>query len=1082
MAKSPPTETRSGSEDSGTMKKKSKKRRKSRTAQSSEDFFHDEMSDDDLAVGEDSPMGEEDLEVIEDASQLDESQQNEERKNNLHARMRARRASHAKRPGDQEVLTSKTILWLFGSAIVLLLVAAIVYALIGRNAAQVDFDQAKDSYDQNKYTQAIDEFTKFAQNWPRNEHRDEAIFLRDMAKIDQYIFGGSDWEKGLENVNAFIKFHKNHDDYAQYKADLLVASERIAKNSLVNSEKTQTRDLLKVAGDSKLIAIRMGADSTFEGEYRNLYRMALVAIKRQEEFNKIVKKIQKALDNKQPIVAITLRSGLLQQFPNFKADKVKVLAKFLQQSLDLEKSLTKVEKLTIDAIVKDRPERAVTNTLSITLHRRPQDDTASSKNRVVIAYSDNCCFGIDPIIGTPVWRRCIGFNTPFFPIEEQAREPALLVFDTRFNELLLLKKLTGELIWRQSLKDAQGNPQKIRGTPVIHDGQILLTSDSNSLYRISFDTGRVMGRWQCSQNLVGPPVFQVENSKLVIPGEGAFVYTLNATSFECESVHYTGHPKGSLEVPMTRIGKLVMLAQNDLNNSATLRVFNTTGVGNWMQELTSSDPEKRVTVNGQIRNRPILRDKELYVSFGNEHINAYSVSDDLRPSQTEQLSQNYLVHLASTEQPSKYTGPEFIVPGPNRQFWLFASQLFKFELRNKSIKLFPEETARGIAWHRPQELNEFLYLARKVPYSTGVIFTQTDRQKMKGNWRIVLGSPIEGMVSTVDGPLICVNDAGDVFRIREGDFANRKFFTTRNAGVSIPGDLSKKLMIFPVDNQRVGVVTLGEKTQLSIVNALGLVESRYKLRQPLEAPPVKIADGLVLPMSGRLKLQRLDGRFTSIKDFEPDYDQSKKGVHWKTLMTLDHNQIIATDSLGIIFRVQMQKNAGQNYLSAVRQRKLNQPIQHGMAFSGAHLFIADIDGNLLDLDSFGLTERGRVSFKTPVSNDLWVDGDNKRLFAEVGSEELHCFGFEPNLKEVWKYPLRDDSGLAGKPLVFGNSVVIVKRNGEMIVLDLQTGAEKKSLNLHEPLSGTFYKYRDRWLVPSVDGSLHTVDLDKLLQN
>ena len=72
-----------------------------------------------------------------------------------------------------------------------------------------------------------------------------------------------------------------------------------------------------------------------------------------------------------------------------------------------------------------------------------------SVGRTVFAVAKDCCYGIDTITGEPLWRRVIGMDSPFFPIPVETSVSGVLLFDTNHNELTLLERRSGQLVWRQ---------------------------------------------------------------------------------------------------------------------------------------------------------------------------------------------------------------------------------------------------------------------------------------------------------------------------------------------------------------------------------------------------------------------------------------------------------------------------------------------------------------------------------------------------------------------------------------------------------------------------------------------------------
>ena len=167
--------------------------------------------------------------------------------------------------------------------------------------------------------------------------------------------------------------------------------------------------------------------------------------------------------------------------------------------------------------------------------------------------AQGCCYGLDPLSGDPVWRRVIGFDTPFFPMEVSASVPGLLLFDTNFGGLVLLDGRSGKLIWRQKLSET--DVETVTGTPLVHGGQIYLPTRSGHLYKIDLESGQITTKLTFSQQVHAPPVLVSSDDQMVVAGDKEVFYTLSLSPLECKQVSYTGHAAGTIQAPLLVMGK-----------------------------------------------------------------------------------------------------------------------------------------------------------------------------------------------------------------------------------------------------------------------------------------------------------------------------------------------------------------------------------------------------------------------------------------------------------------------------------------------------------------------------------------------
>ena len=209
-----------------------------------------------------------------------------------------------------------------------------------------------------------------------------------------------------------------------------------------------------------------------------------------------MKAVDTALAETKPMLALSEREKLVRAFPDFK--NVKRVKESLQKALDLERSIVATDETERTAEVMDEPRWTPEPILGV-LHSRSRMDELS-QGKIVFVTAKDSCYAIDPATGELVWRRVIGFRTPFFPVLSVGSQSVVLLFDTRTNSLLACQMSTGRLIWKQML-----NARAI-GKPLINEGQIYLSLVGNTLVRIDLETGRLSATVRFSQNLATPPV------------------------------------------------------------------------------------------------------------------------------------------------------------------------------------------------------------------------------------------------------------------------------------------------------------------------------------------------------------------------------------------------------------------------------------------------------------------------------------------------------------------------------------------------------------------------------------------------
>ena len=639
-----------------------------------------------------------------------------ELKRTVRAAMNANRV----RPGEQDVFKSPLVLGLGGGGLVVLLVTATLWFLMGRQVAQRHFDRGEAELNDSKYSQAIETFETFLEKYPKHALNPEARLRIGKAKIQREVSGATpNWQRGLEELETFINDHRNEEDFKSLQPGICGFAEQIALGAVKTAEAIKDPELIVVSADATrrleqfsdpqqpptaaLEQIRIGAER------------AKAAIRKQQTFDAAFVIIDQALKDKQPIAALRERAKLLQNYPDLVNQRR--VRDAMQKSIAMEKSVVKVEDVDLPATAEEKPLDPSTYVLPI-YHTRSRTDEAAS-GRFAYAVAEDALFAVDIVTGETAWRRIIGFETPFFPVLTSGAQPGLLIGETRPDGLALRNAETGDLIWRQPLD------QPLTGAPLVHEGEIFVAAHGHGLYRLDLDTGKLKAKMTFSQDVIGPPTVAPDGAHLLIPGETALLYALSIRPLEVAAVTYSEHPSDSVKVPLLTMGGLALLCENDQLDSCRLRCWDATKPDAPLMEVGNP-----VRIEGQVVDRPVLRGSQLVVAATGERLNAFTVSDN---PEKKGLAPNGIYKIQEG-----YAGPMELALGPDQQFWLASSAFRRFEVLNDTIRLDQDSTAPGIASQPLQIIGDQFFVGRHPPYAEAVIFTQVDREP---HGRFVAGHP-----------------------------------------------------------------------------------------------------------------------------------------------------------------------------------------------------------------------------------------------------------------------------------------------------------------------------------------------------
>ncbi|QDT43186.1 outer membrane biogenesis protein BamB [Gimesia alba] len=973
----------------------------------------------------------------------------------LKDRIRHRSSRNAVRPGERQIVRSPLVLSLTGGAVLLTLTALTFWFIIGRDTAKRHYDAAVQEMEAGKYAQAIQLFEYFLENYNKSDYADETRILLSKSFVEKEISGSTPaWNAGLEATNKFIKKHRDDTNFKELYPTLVDYGQRIALGAVETASRTKERDLLTVSKNAESILTRYSPQDAPPtdtlAKIKAGYEKAEAEILRKEVFDVAVKEIEEALKQKQTHQAIERRRLLLDRYPYYKNDRK--MATILTQILEVEKGLIQTNNEPIPASTEKYPE-TFPQAVTLALHTRSRsNDTSDGRN--VFALANGSCFGIDSVTGDPIWRRPVGLDAPFAPITFSGKEPSLLLYDTRHQELLCVTQKDGTLVWRQKL------PASPSGKPLIHQGLVIVSCNSGDLLNIDLLSGNITSQLKFAQPLVGAPGLVYGEQAVAVAGNQAVVYLVSLRPFECQKVASLGHRPGTVKIPIISMGKLLMVCENDRADSALLHVLDGSGENTALNEL------EQYRIKGHVQSMPVLRGKQLFFPTVPERITAFTVTDE--------EGKRKLSEIASYQLQDPLSCQIYLSAGSGGQLWMSSSALRKFTLLNTGIKMDKKKIADGLGAQPMQLIGNNLYLARRLLSSNSVIFTIANRNEMTSSWKSILGTDILATYSygdkQTDG-LLCLTSDGDIFRLRNNDFApDAASFKERNiTQLKLPESLTAPLKSTQFANGKIAVYCGLPEPTLWILNAFGQLEQTIELKAPLDTMPVFLGDGIALPFEKKIAVFRKGQGMNTVQEFILP-ENIAADAQWKQLVPISQDQCIAITSSGQLISLQY-RTTPIRHLAVLSIADSKQPIDFKAAKGNNMLAIADASGQLQLLDAKTAQVKAKLQLPVPATNDLWIT--DELLFVE-SKQTLSCFDLKNELQKVWELKLPGAS-LAGAPTVIDKRLLLSLQNGALLSVDPQSGQIQSKANAPLPASGSIVNLEKLIIVPTVDGSLYRID-------
>lgn len=992
------------------------------------------------------------------------------------------------RPGEQDALRSPLVLGLSLGGLVLVLITGIFWFLISREQSTRLYDRAVAELNEGQYAQSIASFEQFLQQYSGHALHRQAERGLGKALVQKEIAGGTPaWKKGLEQVHSLISRHRNESDFSDLTPVLHRYGEEIALGAARTAAATRDAELLTVSEDAQVILERYSDPASPPTAALNRIKearvAAVLAIGKQKIFDDSMAAVDAALAANKPMVALSEREKLVRVYEGFAS--VSRVKESLQKALDLERSVIKTSDQERAAETSERMVAGSQPALGIFHTRTRTDET--SLGRVAYVVGKDCCYAVDTVTGELVWRRVIGFDTPFFPVTATGTQAFTLIYDGYQRSLLCCQPLTGKLIWRQPL---DGRP---RSAPLIHEGQIYLPTEDRSLCRIDLETGRLTERITFSQNVQGPPVLSADGNHLLVPGEMAMIYALSMRPLASAATTFTDHAAGSIVAPPLALGKLYLLCENDRADSARLRLWNAANPRQPLVELTA----KELRVTGQVRESPVLRGNQLMVPSSGEQLAAFSVTDaagreGLAPVAQYRVTEDEEINQRKAAKPDPKAAekiddrteaienflpaaiaaraPMYLVLGPDGRFWGASSAFRRFELGADSIHMDANAIAAGIASQKLQQIGDQFFVGRKAPFHDAVVFSSVDRDRMVSPWRIVLGAQFHEVAASKDGGLVAISEAGHVVtlgvdRLRQGGFDLKSAVE-----LPLPTRVSQRLVTSTLHDGRLFLAANGDQSAIWIIGTAGQLEFSTKLGkgETVQAAGVLVDEGLIVPLPGKLKLLQLSSGKKPVQDWLAPVGD-KPAAPWKHLLRLESDEILACNSEGLLQRIQV-RTADVAHLAESAKLQLETPVNVTPAIQGDFLLTALASGQVQLLNWRTFDQDGKRDFAAPVRG-TWAVGTTWLVWG--GDGKLHSVSSGRDLPIRWSLDLKGVE-LAGGPLLDANQIWLAARDGTVIVADAD-GKELRRIQVPQALSMGIRKFGEGLFATAIDGAFYRVN-------
>lgn len=952
------------------------------------------------------------------------------------------------RPGEQDILRSPLVLTLGIGTIILVMMSLALWLVIGRDASQKAYQLAVTEFEQKRFSQAIAQFDEFLKTYPSHRYASAARHALALAKVEQPIAGAApSWDLALTALDELITRHRREKDFSDVLPKALELAERIAKGAAESAGVQKKPDLLKISSAAtQLLQQYSSQDKPPKQallEIDAAVQQAGATIRKHDTFQAALVQIDKSLAADQPFAAFDTRRKLLLKYSDLGSDKS--LQSRLQQALDTERKLTVRQVLDQPAQTTEMAPPVAFPLLNLIRQTRTRVDTVPGETNV-FTVAHETCFAADSLTGTLRWRRVIGLGAPFPPQAVVTDVLGLLLFDTRVNELILVRQRDGGLIWRQPL------PEPAAAAPLVHAGQIFIPTRGGKLCQLDAVTGKLTAQLNFSQPPGTSPILVANEERLILAGDRAVLYTLNYRPLECVAVTYTGHAPGSLRAPLLKMGDFLLTAENDRQSSALLRVWDASAPDKPLTQLAAD------RIEGQVRDAATLRGKQLIVPSSPERLSGFTVSDE--------KGEKALARSGTYQAEHPQGGPIYVTLGADDELWMTSTTLRRLQIGAESIVPQKGELSLGVATQPVQMLDQILYATSRLPSNSATYFLAADRQQMSSQWLSVFGSRalVAGTTPAGDGSIPLLTDSGDVYSVTAAKLTAGGVDARPVTTLTLPPGLTNPIGATVFSNGRLAAWAGGTEPRLWQLNADGIMTRESKLPETLEAAPILLSGGILLPLPGKLRLIESTEFNRPAEDLMLKVDPQQP-TRWKGVVALDSKQAIAVTDQGRVIRVQVRSEPVP-HVGEVTALELKSFVGQAPVVIGQRLYV--VTGKTLrSLDAGTLEKRGEADLPDVVSQGPWVVGDE--LIMVCGRDQLIALTGDP-VAIKWKQKLTHGA-LAGAPLPQGDQLLLASQTGDVMLRSRASGDVVRSISVGQPLVLGPLSLQAQTFAATLDGSL-----------
>jgi hypothetical protein len=975
--------------------------------------------------------------------------------------------SRARRPGEEEWWRSPWVVGLAALSVLLAVTSVTLFVWNARMLLERELEAAKGAYETGQYALAVERWEAFLLKHPVASEVPQVRSLLARARVEQFLAGGSpDWKRGLAAIDALVAEFKNEAEFQDPAGELRTFLVKTAGNVAIGAAQAVVRarrpeDLEFAHAGERLLDLWSPTDSPpteLLASVKSNLLAARNALAEQKEVDTLLARIDAALAASALNDSLDGWRELTRRFQT--ASNARTVQTRLTKIHDLAKKLCQVNE---DSVAATKPATTLP-VPSLFLGRRTRlRSDEPSQNSGVMAWGGDTLFRLDSVSGDVNWRRSLGPNPPFFPLVVPGNPLGWLAWSSRHKALVKLSAATGESVWEQP-SDAPP-----AGLPALADGQVLVAYADGRLAKYDAETGEKLAEARFGQPIATGPVLSPSGEHVFQAGDRGLMHILRRRPLGLEGTFWTGHVAGSVVAEPVAVRDYLVLGEIVAPGSGRVRLLKFDASKQTLREIA------RESVVGEVRQRPVLRGKHLFVPVFPEGIAVLALS--------ETDDESALADAGRYRPDKPHEGPVSILPGPDDQVWMTGSAVRRLIMGARTLEAAKPELPLGLSAQPLQFENESIYAGKRFPFSRAVQVGRIERSQMLGQYSVTVGAKVLAAASRGDGSITLVNDLGELFRVPASRVVQGGTELQGLPPLPLPEGLEVPLLATNLGADRLAVAAGGTGPALWIVKGDGGGFDKVPIPEALVAPPIEIKAGLVLPLAGKLQVVSSTGEKRGDEWLAPLGEGTPET--WTQVVVGDENQVLAARADGLLGRWEWRTDPSP-HLALVTRRDDLVAADSLIARIGDQLAVLDREGRLVLIDARTLDTAARTAAPEPgcsgpyaLGNLLAVATRDGKVVAKgagtngSGKNGTGTSGTGDDLPTAWE--TESEGPLAGPPLVDNGEVLVAFVSGVVCRHELATGKRLSRVDVGRMLAFGPRKLGTLVCVGGSDGSVLAVE-------